>query len=63
MAQNAEYSLDKLTDFLLYEEAARNSAAAARLTPKGIRNDGIQIAGHSLLWNVVCEKHVVCGPL
>jgi hypothetical protein len=32
-------------------------------TPKGIRNDGIQIAGHLFLSNVVCEKQVVCGPL
>jgi hypothetical protein len=32
-------------------------------TPKVIRNDGIQIAGHSFLSNVASEKQVVCGPL
>jgi hypothetical protein len=25
-------------------------------TPKGTVDDAIQIAGHSLLWNVVCER-------
>jgi hypothetical protein len=64
MAHNAEYSFDELTDVILLNgEAERTVQPLHVCTPKGIRNDGIQIAGHSFLRNVVCEKQVLCDPL
>jgi hypothetical protein len=64
MAQSAEYSFDELTDMiLLYGEAERNSTAAARLYAERYPQRRMLIVGHSLLWNVVCEKYIVCGPL
>jgi hypothetical protein len=57
VTQNAEYSFDELTYMiLLYWEAERNAVAAARLYAERYPQRWLQIAGHSLLWNVVDEN-------
>jgi hypothetical protein len=64
MAQNAEYSFNRLTNMiLLHGQAERNSAAAEASTLKGIRKCAIQSAGHSFLGHVVSEKQVARGTV